>query len=277
MFSWRQNSKKIFNKILSTNSFDDSEEETDSDEDDLTSSFSFFGSSSQRSEAFPSAANDEEIEKKLKPWKDLTNIDMGPYAQPAKRATLTSSIQRQSLRSISTADGKKEEVNLPEVNQSLTLKFQYLIMSEKLKVTVTKVNNLTKSSTRDKDVDMLAKICISPSKLQPMKTRIIKGLADPEFNTVVYFSGVSLQEMHLTSLRVAMYYRNKRSCQFENIAEVSMSLENCDLTLETTIKLCLDEKSQRMPRRQDLLTTKLCKVPEPRKFFNPMTNKICTH
>lgn len=258
MFSWRQNSEKIFNKILSTNSFDDSEEETDSDEDDLTSPFSFFGSPSQISETFPSAANDEEIERKLKPWKDLTNIDMGPYAQPAKRSTLTPSIQRQSLRSISSKDGKKEEINSPEANMSLTLKFQYLIISEKLKVTVTKGKNLTKSSTTDKDVDMFAKIRILPSKLQTMKTKKIKGSADPELNTVVYFSGISLQEMHMTSLRVAVYCRNKRSWQFENIGDVSIPLENRDLTLENTIKVCLEEKSQHMSKRQGLLTTKLC-------------------
>lgn len=251
MFSWRLNSEKIFNKILSSKSIDDSEEETDSDDDDLATSCSAFDSPPAKGRSFPGSMADEEIEKKLKLWTDLTNIDMGPYANSARVRPMDSQIQRRKAFMGPTAtSSKKEEMVAVETNMSLTFKFQYLIISEKLKVTVVGGNNLSASSNARNDMEMFARVCLSPCKVQPKNTDLVEGSAHPEFNSVVFFSGLSLQDVHQTSLRLAVYCRNKRTWQFKNIGEVVISLENYDLTSETTINKCLDANSLHMSKTQ---------------------------
>lgn len=251
MFCWRLNSEKIFNKILSSNSIDDSEEETDSDEDDLTTSCSAFDSPPARGRNFPDSMGDEEIEKKLKLWTDLTNIDMGPYANSARIRSLDTQIQhRKAFMGPTASSGQKEEMIAVETNMSLTFKFQYLIISEKLKVTVVGGNNLPVSSNAQNGMEMFARVCLTPSKVQPKNTDLVGGSAHPEFNSVVFFNGLSLQDVHQTSLRLAVYCRNKRAWQFRNIGEVVISLENYDLTSETTMNKCLDASSLHMSKIQ---------------------------
>lgn len=251
MFCWRQNSEKIFNKILYSSSTGESDdEEPDSDEDDLsTSCFAFEGLSSAASRP-GSNTYDEEFEKKLKLWTDLTNIDMGPYAKPAEMCTLQPSAKTPDFRSRSSTNNHKDQpFALPE-EKSLTFKFQYLIISEKLKVTVMKGNNLVASSGVNNDVEIFARVRLSPSKTPPKNIDTVRGSTSPEFNSVVYFNGLSLQEVHETSLCIAIYCRNKGTWRYDNIGETAVSLENYDLTSETMLRKCLDTKVLSMPKRK---------------------------
>lgn len=260
MFSWRQNSEQIFNKILSSHSVDDSEDESDSDtDDDLTTSFSVLDSPTTPTRKQHGQWYDEEIERKLKLWTDLTNIRMGPFANPDRMKLAQAKMHRQTcFRSFSEGYSTGPTSRISDAENTLTIKFQYLIISERLKVTVSKANNLTMLARIDKDTELHARVGLFPSKWHHKDTCVVKGCRNPEFNSVIYFHGISLQEMHQKSLKLTLYCKGGEKRRFEGIGEVTVSLENFDLTSETTLNEPIETRirhvrggSSRLSRRQE--------------------------
>lgn len=241
MFSWRQNSEQIFSKIFSSKSVDDSEPESESDDDDLTSSCSVFDQPATPKRTFTGYTFDSEIEQKLQKWIDLTNIDMGPFANPDRMRLAEKIPQKQACaRSLTIGSERTEFETVKEVGNTVTLKFQYLIISEKLKVTLLRAQSLSAIPDKETDIEMQARFCLFPSKFCHKDTAVIRGCKSPEFNTVVYLGKNSLQEMHQKTLRITLYSREGQKGRFESVGEVNISLENFDLTAETAVEKSLE-------------------------------------
>jgi len=245
MFSWRQNSQQIFNKILTSQSLDDSESDSDSDtDDDLSTSCSVMGSPVSPTRKYTGECYDEEIEKKLQLWIDLTNIRMGPFANPTRMKLAEQKLQRPNcFRSFSEGYTTSKMTYVSPDDNTLTVKFQYLIISERLKVTVTKANNLSiPEPTSNSVTEFQTRIGLLPSKQHTQDTVVVKGNRNPEFNSVVYFRGISLQEMHQRTLKFTVFCKEGNKKRFDSIGEVAISLENFDLTSETTLTENMDTR-----------------------------------
>lgn len=244
MFCWRQNSQQIFNKILASHSVDDSETESESDtDDDLSTAFSVFDSPRTPTRRYQD--QDEEIERKLNLWTDLTNICMGPFANPDRMKSVQTKKQPPPcVRSFSEGCTIRPSSSISDAKDTLTVKFQYLIITERLKVTVSRAGDLKTLSEDDTDVELFARVGLFPSKSSYKDTPVVKGSRNPEFNSVMYFNGISLENMHEKSLKLALYCKIGKESRFKVIGESSISLENIDLTTETTLEKAMKPTTQ---------------------------------
>lgn len=229
MFSWRENSASIFNKIMSnSDSFScesDSEDESTLPLEDIPA----------RTVSSQTNLSDEEINAKLQKWVDLTNINMGPYSE---RKPNYNSEERKVTVPVSSGNSSSSEESDTEETRSemeLSFKFQFLIISERLKVTLVKAANLFDGEPSASDMITYAKVCLMPCKTQIQTSDFVKGSSNPEFNNIMFFNGFSLQEMHQMSLRITLYGRREKDSQYKNLGEVTVSLEDFDLTAENSL------------------------------------------
>lgn len=237
MFSWKDNSERIFNKIL-TNSHSVTSYESDSDDESVSYTLPTHDTLEDRNgSSSPSSLSDEEINEKLQRWFDLTNIEMGPFggnskhrSSPDGKKTPDSAGSRNSALS-PTMPLSEEETSETE----LSFKFQFLIMSERLKVTLLKASNIFPGTSSPTALTTYAKVCLMPEKAHVQTSHAVKGSSNPEFNSVMYFDGLSLQEMHQMSLRITLYGRQESDSQSVNLGEVTVCLEDFDLTAENTL------------------------------------------
>lgn len=237
MFSWKENSEKIFNKIL-TNSYSLTSDESDSDDETAPFSLPIPEVPGERNKSPSSLSlSDEEINAKLQRWFDLTNIVTGPVGGSSKRKPSTDetntpkSEKSEDSTPLPTLPLPEEET--PETE--LSFKFQFLIITERLKVTLLKASNLFAGMSSSTDLATYAKVCLMPEKADVQTTNVVKGSSNPEFNSIMFFGGMSLEEMHLMSLRITLYGRQDSESSFVNLGEVIVSLEDFDITAENTL------------------------------------------
>ena len=121
----------------------------------------------------------------------------------------------------------------------IELTLQYLIITERLKVTILHVCDLVNFSSSFSS-NMFVQVSLMPCKMQKQTSKSVKSSMNPDFSNVTfYFSGISLSDMHLMTVRVQIMQR-KRLFQFPKcIAEMYVALDNIDLVGETVLKECL--------------------------------------
>jgi len=236
MFSWKDDSERIFKKIL-TNSQSVTSYESESEDESIPYQRTIVDNEGERRTESPSSLSEEEINEKLKKWVDLTNIEMGPFGggnstghRLDERPKSTDS--RDSRNSTMSTDATSVD---DEPEAELSFKFQFLIISERLKVTLLKAKNLSNGSSSTSGLTTYAKVCLMPGKAHVQTSDAVKGSNNPEFNSVMYFDGLSLHEMHKMSLRITLFGRSESELHAVNLGEVTVSLEDFDLTAESTL------------------------------------------
>ena len=180
-------------------------------------------------------------EEKMKPWIELTKVEVEPKLPPRRQTTSVNQRdkhlwKRLSIFSLSnlvtpaTADSRK----VPNV-EYICFTFQFLIMTERLKVTVKSASNLFKNTENYNEANSFAEVCLVPGKVQMQTSELVKRSKNPLFKSVFYFRGFSLQEMHHMNLRIRLMGKQHLLSRPKIIGEVVVSLENFDLVSENLL------------------------------------------
>lgn len=235
MFSWKQNSASIFDQILSTSDKELGEESDSDSDDEQTLCISPVVENIDDGRSVPNSLSEDEINERLKRWADLTDVKMGPDGINEMAKTGGEKLPEQE-GSMSN-DNARELEEMGEDTQTemkLEFKFQYLIISERLKVTIVRAFNLFGEETPSEEMETYVKVCLMPCKTHVQTSPSIQSSCNPEFNSVMFFDGLSLEEMHQMTLRVMIFGSQARG-QYCNMGEVTVSLEDFDLTAENAL------------------------------------------
>ncbi|KAH3824023.1 hypothetical protein DPMN_125851 [Dreissena polymorpha] len=246
MFSYKTNCNAIWEEVFRTynpqqNHTADEDDESDDSElenNHVNDMFPDYGAHFSNTEvvkptvitidecSYSSDSNspDEDVTRCKQTWSSLLNIQTGPYGV-AKR-------EREAVESVE--DRTYVEENLP-LEIELEFKFQYLIMTQCLKVTVTGIRNLTSTMHAKEAACAYVEACLMPGKLQKRRTNVATGFDDIKFEHVMFFRGGELDEMHHHNLRLIINAREQGSAWFRKLGEVYISLEDFDITTEIAL------------------------------------------
>ena len=119
------------------------------------------------------------------------------------------------------------------------LTLQYLIVTERLKVQILHVGDLANFSSSFSS-NMFVQVSLMPCKMQKQTSKSVKSSTNPDFaHATFYFSGISLTDMHLMTVRVQVMQRKHLFQIPKCIAEMSVALDGIDLVGETILRECL--------------------------------------
>lgn len=117
----------------------------------------------------------------------------------------------------------------------IELRIQFLIMTERLKVTIVKAENLISSNSNS--LTTFAQVSLMPGKMQKQSTKCVKNSNNPEFtDEQFFFTGINLEDMHLMTLRVQIMRRKFLLKVPKCIGEAYVPLFNVDLVSETSLR-----------------------------------------
>ncbi|XP_053376795.1 uncharacterized protein LOC128547711 [Mercenaria mercenaria] len=222
------------------------EDDEDNDDDDIkTTDDSVFEMSSRSRQLALQQLPD--LDSRIRQRRELTDIIVSPELPPRRTEYFSASAQQVlaqngnlpafRMHRLVLDEKKYNDVMLCLSNESsVTFKFQYLIMTERLKETTVKASNLFKRSESEKDLAVVVEVCLMPGNVQRQVTSLCKGTRNPDFNSVVYFSGLSLTEMHQMCLRIKINGRDGRTGSLTRLGEVTVPLDNFDIIGETVLE-----------------------------------------
>ena len=258
MFSYKDNAQEIWNEVFSN--FDNPSREIieseSEDEDELSSTGSLCayggGRSSPVNLCRPSIAtsqptiticeyalelSEEEIERRFQASRDLLKIRIGPFGKPKPYEP--------------PVYGEFEQDNqiklIEETEIEVSFKFQFLIITEKLKVTISEIKNLDKFTSANSQ--MYVEACLMPGKVQKLRTKTVDATDNMPIDSVMFFNGFDLDQMHQMTLRLVLHVSdgentspNNGQRAFSRLGEVNVSLENFDITSEIRLTESLNTR-----------------------------------
>lgn len=259
-FSWKDQSAHIFkeclkrlqrneNKIYDKHGYQyDSEESDDDDEDDLktTDNSVFEMISEERNLVLQELSK---VDSRISRWREHTNIIVSPSLPPRRTKCFSSQAQqilaatketleiKQQADDVMKKSDYKENSTFCQDGGSVTFKFQYLIMTERLKVTIVKGSNLFTDNDKEDEMETVIEVCLMPGKVQRQTTTLCKGTRNPIFDTVKHFHGFSLQDIHRMNLRIQIKCRIGTAGPLKSLGDVTVELTDFDIVGET----CLQE------------------------------------
>ena len=120
--------------------------------------------------------------------------------------------------------------------RTVQLTIQYLIVTERLKVTAIKAKNLISRSGSMLPTTFV-QLSLMPGKIQKQSSKCVRNSNNPDYlYEIFYFTGISLEDMHLMTLRVQIMQRKHIFRVTKCIGEAYISLENIDLVGETVLE-----------------------------------------
>ena len=123
----------------------------------------------------------------------------------------------------------------------IEMKIQYLIITERLKVTLIRAKNLLHPVSHSGSPSIFTQLCLVPGKIQKKKSEYVAMSNNPEFKgEIFYFKGIILEDMHKMTLRVRVKQERHRLKRSQCLGQVYITLDDKDLVGET----CLAEQLQ---------------------------------
>ena len=184
------------------------------------------------------------IESRRKPMSisEYGSVDSNIHEQPSdlaigQNASLESggTINRDLRKRISTISKRTGLYDVGEVEMTL----QYLLVTNRLKIQILRVDDLANFSNSFSS-NMFIQVSLMPGKMQMQTSKSVKSSTNPDFgNATFYFSGISLTDMHLMTVRVQVMQRKHLFKVPKCIAEMYVALDGIDLVGETTVRECL--------------------------------------
>lgn len=180
-------------------------------------------------------ANDFQFRKeRVHLWAELTDIEIEPVF-PKRKATHSKeadATRKRVIKPVSEIQSNADFFYAP----SIEFRFQYLVITERLKVTVVKASNiLGRESKRLSDISTYVEVSLMPGKIQKQVSKTQRGSDNPNFESTMFFKGLSLDEMHQMCVRIKLMVKINGH-NFRSLGEVTVSLEDIDIVSETTFE-----------------------------------------
>lgn len=217
-----------------------------------------------------------EFDLQLRRWRDLTNVHTSPEL-PHRVTKCTSSthqpfiIEDGSISDLILHHSTVEQLDkepcaevdimnvLHERSECMVeFKLQYLVITERLKVTIAGVSNCFQHAIIEMDLTVNVEVCLMPGKCQTQITQVCKGTRNPVFNCVMYFKGLTLQEIHHMYLRVKVNGRDAGRRSLSKLGEVTVSLKYIDIVTETVLEESITKEIGHTSESDWSLRKKMC-------------------
>jgi hypothetical protein len=256
-FSWKDQSAKIFrecferslnkenNKCGSDGYVLDSDESDEDDEYDIKTT---------DNSVFEMAVKERNLvlqklsvsDKQISRWRELTDIIVSPVLPPRRIKCFNALAQHISEANEKLvkphSDGVLNVQDQRQDDSSVMFKFQYLIVTERLKVTIEKASNLFHGNENENEMETSVEVSLMPGKCQRQITGLCKGTRNPEFNAVKHFHGFSLEDIHKMCLRIQIKGRHGKVGTLKSLGEVSVALNGFDIVGETCLQEYLNSR-----------------------------------
>ena len=117
------------------------------------------------------------------------------------------------------------------------LKVQFLIVTERLKVTIVRAENILGISSNVELPTTFVQLSLMPGKMQKQSGKCVKNSSNPDYSSeVFYFTGFNLECMHMMTLRIKIMQRKYTFRLPLCIGETYIPLDNVDLVGETLLR-----------------------------------------